>query len=90
MVTTNNYAGLQRVMVLSGLYNMLLCAHTNAVILADEQDQLADLLTRMFEEFSKSADMVEPPVPPIPALNSASLSTDYDNVVQQLRQLVKS
>lgn len=54
-----------------------------------EQDQLADLLTRMFEEYSKSADLNEPPAPPHPALDSTHLSADYYNVVQQLRQLVK-
>lgn len=58
--------------------------------ISGEQDQLADLLTRMFEEFSKSADLTEPPAPPYPALDSAHLSADYSNVVQQLRQLVKS
>ena len=59
-------------------------------LLVGEQDQLADLLTCMIEEFSKSADLSEPPAPPLPALDSTNLSTDYHNVVQQLTRLVKS
>ena len=55
-----------------------------------EQDKLADLLTRMFEEFSKSPDLVDPPSPSLPALDPSNLSSDYVNVIQQLRQLVKS
>ena len=55
-----------------------------------EQDQLADLLTRMFEEFSKSPDLKEPPAPPTPALDPSNLSLDYNTVIRQLGQLVKS
>ena len=57
---------------------------------AGEQDQLADVLARMFEEFSKSPDLELPPAPPTPALDPSSLSSDYNTVLQQLGQLVKS
>jgi hypothetical protein len=63
---------------------------THPSLSSSEQDQLADVLARMFEEFSKSPDLELPPAPPTPALDPSSLSSDYNTVLQQLGQLVKS
>ena len=50
----------------------------------DDQDRLADLLTRMFDDFSKAPSLAPPDFPS--SINHHTLSVELSRVLKQYRQ----